>query len=151
MILSKTPWKSHPWNKSKQVELISVDFLLKYCNPSPTNETDLHTGEIVHQDVVWENIKEEGMHEPLMLRINPGSNEIRLESGNHRVRLAKRDKLLFLPVATFITNQTIFHLGNGTHTFSIPDGFNASSLIRCPYDYQIKLRDHIANKSLFLN
>lgn len=140
------PWRVHPWNASEQVEFVAVDFLLNFCNPSPTTETDLYTGETCDQEVVWKNIMEEGIHEPLMLRINPYDNEIRLESGNHRVRMAKKYNISHLPVASFITKRTVFHSGNGPHVFYLNDRLTPKNIINCPYDYQIKISDHIEFK-----
>lgn len=147
MLLQKEPWKHHPWSDSGKTELLSVDFLLRFCNPNPTEETDLCDGTICHQEKVWKNILEEGMQEPLMLRINPNEKEIRLESGNHRVRLAKKYNISHLPVATFITNRTIFHKGNGPHIFELSEKFLHKHMIRCPYDYQIKLSEHMIDAS----
>jgi hypothetical protein len=145
MKFTKGEWINHPWNAAKLVELVRVDFLLSLCHQSPTDETDLHNNEICHVDKVWENIMEEGMFEPLVLRINPTNKEIRLESGNHRVYLAKKNGFSHLPVASFITRQTIFSIGNGEHVYRLPDSFSEKGLVRCPYDYQIKLSSHINN------
>ncbi len=78
-----------------------------------------------------------------MLRINPTLNEIRLESGNHRVWLAKKYNVGFLPVATFVTNRVIFHEGNGLHKYPLPTNFNKTNLVRCPYDYPIMLSSYL--------
>ena len=143
MNIKLEPWRYHPWNDSQQVELISVDLLLNFCNPSPTTETDLYNGEVCDQEIVWENILEEGMYEPLMLRINPYLSEIRLESGNHRVRLAKKYGVTHLPVASFITHRTVFHSGNGHHVFFLAEKHRPEGIVKCAYDYQIKISDHI--------
>jgi hypothetical protein len=137
------PWRYHPWNASQQVELISVDLLLNFCHPSPTTETDLYNGEVCDQEIVWKNIMEEGMYEPLMLRINPYLSEIRLESGNHRVRLAKKYGVTHLPVASFITHRTVFHYGNGPHVFYLAEKYTPKDIIKCAYDYQIQISEHI--------
>ncbi len=50
------PWRKHPWNAGGQVELIPVSFLLSLCHQSPTDSTDLCSGEIVPVDDVWDNI-----------------------------------------------------------------------------------------------
>lgn len=75
---------SHPWNDANKVSLISIDFLLKICNKKSTDKTDLLTGEIVSEDMVWSDIVKNGMQEPLLIRINPETFEVRLESGNHQ-------------------------------------------------------------------
>lgn len=145
---SLNPWKNHPWNDSGKVELVCVDFLLRFANPNPTEETDLCNGEIHHQEVVWQNILDEGMQEPLMLRVNPYDNEIRLESGNHRVRLAKKYGFKYLPVATFVTKKTIFHAGNGGHVFYLDSQTGFKNKVNCSYDYQISIKNNFDNLNI---
>jgi len=134
---------NHPWNKGDMVELIPVSFLNKIRNPSSTDYTDDLNGNIIHQDMVWENIKEIGMFEPLVIRVNVYSNEIRLESGNHRVKTPMKDNVLFLPCITFVTQVTIFAKGNGIHKFRLPKAFSRTKIIKCPYDFPIKLTEHL--------
>tara|TARA_B100002019_G_C21254523_1_gene593068 strand:+ start:1588 stop:2058 length:471 start_codon:yes stop_codon:yes gene_type:complete len=141
--LDNDKWKVHPWNVANQIEQISTKFLKSIANPSSTDETDLLSGEIVHQDKVWEDIKKNGMVEPLHIRINPKTREVRLESGNHRIKTAINDGYTHLPCVVFITKKTIFNKGNGEHKFFIGNFLKYNELINCPYDYQIKLSDYI--------
>ena len=146
--ITLNPWKNHPWNDSGKVEFICIDFLIAAANPKPTKETDLITGEICHQEVVWKNILKEGMYEPLMLRINPYQREMRLESGNHRVRMAKKYGIKYLPVASFVTKMTIFNKVNGSHVFYLNDKVKVENMVNCPYDYQILISEHLVDRNI---
>jgi hypothetical protein len=76
----------------------NVSFLNKIRNKNSTDFTDNLDGDILHQDEVWKNIKEIGMFEPLVIRVNLKSNEICLESGNHRIKTAKKTEWNIYPV-----------------------------------------------------
>tara|TARA_B100000700_G_scaffold331722_1_gene467529 strand:+ start:12447 stop:12920 length:474 start_codon:yes stop_codon:yes gene_type:complete len=142
-ILNNELWKKHPWNVAKQIEQISTHFLLNIANKESTNYTDLLSGDIVHQNKVWYDIKNNGMQEPLLIRINPKTKEVRLESGNHRIKTAIKDNFTHLPCAIFITKKLVWNEGNGKHKKLIKDFIQYDKLIECPYDYQIKLSDYI--------
>lgn len=142
-ILKTNRHLNHPWSEFGLVENISLHFLLNISNKKTTNQTDLLNGEIVHQDLVWEDIKKNGMQEPLMIRINPNNKEVRLESGNHRIITAINDGFTHLPCATFITQKTILYEVNGLQSIIIEDFINWNTLIKSSYDYQIKLSKYI--------
>lgn len=144
-LLKNKRWMSHPWSDGDKVSLVSIDFLLKICNKESTNKADLLTGEIVSEDIVWSDIVKNGMKEPLLIRINPETFEVRLESGNHRIKTAKKDGYTHLPCAVFITKNTIFNKGNGVHKYKIVDLLDFSKLVNCPYDYQIKIDNYLTS------
>lgn len=144
-LLDNTLWKKHPWNMNNMVELISVDFLYSIRNKKSTVTTDLLDGTIVPEEKVWENIKKEGMVEPLLVRIGLNDKTIRLESGNHRIKLAKKEGYTHLPITCYIANEVIFSEGNGFHKYPAKNiiDFDTVYLPRCPYGYQVKLSDII--------
>ena len=120
------------------VQQIDVQFLKKIANPEATNHTDLLNGDIVHQDLVWENIKEEGLQEPLLIVIGYDDKTIRLESGNHRIKTAIADGYTHLPVAIQIIKRSLLEKGNGFHFFDAKDIVRWEHIIRCPYPYQLE-------------
>lgn len=128
---------------------IDVNFLKKIANPQATDHTDLLSGEIVHQDIVWENIKQEGLQEPLLIVIGYDNKTIRLESGNHRIKTAIQDGYTHLPAAVLVIKPSLINEGNGTHNTDAKDIVNWDNVIRCPYPYQVNPKDVLDNK-LFL-
>lgn len=70
------------------VEEIDTDFLYQISCKDNQPYTNLLNNDIVHQDKVWEDILKNGMLEPLLIRISLKTKEIRLESGNHRIKTA---------------------------------------------------------------
>jgi hypothetical protein len=146
-LLKNDRWKYHPWNNEKKVFLLPVGFIKKYSNPLPTDTTDLLNGDIVKQELVWENILNEGMVEPLLMIIGIKNKTLRLESGNHRINLAINDNVTHLPVAFFVSNQSMIHEGNGKHYFCAKKTINYDLLINCPYYYQVNPLDVFNNMS----
>lgn len=146
-ILKNKRWESHPWSANNLVKNIDVNFLKEIANPSSTDYTDLLSGEIVHQSVVWENIKKEGMFEPLLIVIGFDDKRIRLESGNHRIKVAIEDGYTHLPAAILVLKGNIIHEGNGLHNFDANKIVNWCNLVKCPYPYQVNpklvLGDHL--------
>lgn len=111
--------------------------------------TDLLTGEIVHQDLVWKNILEDGLQEPLLIVIGFDNKTIRLESGNHRIKTAIKDGYTHLPVAVIIIKDNLLNEGNGLHFTNASDLVNWDNIIRCPYPYQVDPKT-VLNSSLIL-
>lgn len=109
-------------------------------NVRATDYTDLLTGEIVHQSLVWRDIKESGLQEPLLIVIGYDNKTIRLESGNHRIKTAIEDGYTHLPVAILVIKENILNRGNGTHFFDAIDLVKWDSLISSSYPYQVDPR-----------
>ena len=144
-------WTSHPWNRFQLVELVSVDFLSSIKNENSSNETNLISGEIVPEERVWKDIEENGMNEPLLLTVGLKNKTIRLESGNHRIKLAKKYGYTHLPVATFVSFETIKFEANGLHEYDAKNIINFKNMIKCVYGYQEKLSDiYIGKEKIFL-
>jgi hypothetical protein len=146
-LLKNERWKNHPWNENENVFLIPVEFIKSYSNPQPTDTTDLLNGDIVRQELVWENILSVGMVEPLLMLIGLKNKTLRLESGNHRINLAIKDNITHLPVAFLASNQSIIHEGNGKHFFCAKKIIKYDLLINCPYYYQVNPIDVFNNMS----
>ncbi len=136
-ILKKENWKNHPWSINNYVFNTKIEFLKSISNPNATKYTDLLNESIVHQDIVWEDIKKNGMQEPLLIVIGYKDKTIRLESGNHRVNTAISDNYTHLPCAFFVFKESVFAKGNGEHKFDAKGLIDFSKLIKCPYPYQI--------------
>jgi hypothetical protein len=145
-ILKNKRWESHPWSENNLVKNIDVNFLKKIANQESTDYTDLLNGEIVHQSIVWENIKAEGMFEPLLIVIGFDNKRIRLESGNHRIKVAIEDGYTHLPTAILVLKGNRIYDGNGLHDYDANNIVNWRNLVRCPYPYQISPEKVLSSK-----
>lgn len=143
--LSRDRWEKHPWAANNLVCELSLRFLRKITNPSADDYTDMLSGEIVHRDIVWKDIIDNGLHEPLLIVLGYDNKTIRLESGNHRIKNAIEDGYTHLPVALFVIKDNWLNEGNGTHFARDDDSeiIDWESLVKCPYPYQIDPRDFL--------
>lgn len=149
-LLIDNKWKNHPWNNNGMVFQLSTFFLDKYRNKKSTNFTDLYSGEILHERLVWNDIKKNGMIEPLLIIIGYKNKTIRLESGNHRIKLAIEDGITHLPTAIFISSDGIINIKNGDHLYDAKNIVNFESLIKCNYLYQVNPIDVLIQKKYIL-
>jgi hypothetical protein len=104
-LLPSGRWESHPWARTGMVRHCPLWLLEIIANKKTTQYADLLSGEIVHQDKVWENIRRVGMSEPLLITITRSQKKIRLETGNHRIRTAIQDGLTHMPVAVQVVDR----------------------------------------------
>lgn len=144
-ILENNRWKSHPWSKSGYVYHTDINLIHSIANPKATDYTDLLDSRIVHQEIVWENIEKEGMQEPLLIVIGYDKQTIRLESGNHRIKVAKDKGYTHLPVAFFVFKESVFNSINGDHFFNAKEIIEFKKLIKCPYPYQVNPKELMSN------
>lgn len=144
-ILENKRWKEHPWSKFENVYDTDINLIHSIANPKATDYTDLLNGDVVHQERVWENIEKEGMQEPLLIIIGYDKQTIRLESGNHRIKVAKDKGYTHLPAAFFVFKESIFNSLNGNHFFDAKEIVNFNKLIKCPYPYQVDPKKIIEN------
>ncbi len=140
-ILSNNLWKKHPWNQGNLVEEVSTKFLAKICDFDTPDITDDLDNQNKNQEEVFSNIEKHGMRDPLLIVISQKHKTIRLESGNHRIRVALERGYTHLPVATLIIEEKLLKEGNGLHTFCASELVDFSKLIPNPYPYQMKLYD----------
>ena len=128
--LSWSILKTHPWMRFGVdcVQWVPVDVLLSLSNPRPSSSTDLGdaSGRLFAMDEVWRSLVEEGMRDPLVLSFSrsrldngdlPKTMKVRLEAGNHRVRLAKSHGITHLPAVGIGSANAILNKGNGLHVF----------------------------------
>lgn len=131
----------HPWGRAGKIEWVCCDLLMQISSQSDRDMTDLTCGTLAPLDEVWEDIEQNGMKEPFMIRINPTRQTIRLESGNHRLKKAIARGHKFMPCATFITQKIIFHPENGLHEHCARDFINWNGIFTSQYDYQVSLKE----------
>ena len=111
----------HHWTMSSKVCEVPVSFLSNIRHLKSTNVTDMPNGELKHQNIVFDNIEEFGMIEPLLIVTSPKNKTIRLESGNHRIKTAIERNYTHLPCAFVLYDKGFFHIGNGDHFYNIDE------------------------------
>jgi hypothetical protein len=117
-------WKDHPLTKQGVVELVPTEWLYTYRGQDVTPETETKDGTIVTVDTLWENIKNEGLHDPVIIRVGKDNQKFRLETGNHRIQVLYKHKVPFTP-ATVQIQSICGHdaqnaMNTGTHNFDFP-------------------------------
>ncbi len=151
--LKNKRWQKHPWNKANQVEEVSVQFLKSIANPEATEITDDLDGSHKHQSEIFTSIESQGMRDPLLVVISQKHQTIRLEAGNHRIKVAIERGYTHLPIATLIIDEKLLREGNGHHTFDARELIDFSKLVPNPYPYQMTLAnialDHNAREKIF--
>jgi len=95
------------------IELIDIRWLQQWSAYPPTKMTAEETGELII------DIAKNGIKDPALLVINPISQEIRLDSGNHRVYFMPILGVTTLPVICFVTSgPVIMSEANGSHVYT---------------------------------
>ena len=144
-LLEKGRYEDHPWSLSGSVCQVPIEWLMQFSHPSPSDFTDLVNGELLHQDEVWKDILKNGMLEPLLFVINKKSKTMRLESGNHRVRVAYADGYTHLPTAFMVIPEKYLNAGNGKHAIKEKVKVKWDLIYYCNYPYQINPFEILTN------
>lgn len=125
-------WKDHPFTKEGLVELVPTDWLFKFRGPDVTPATDLKNGAIVDVENLWENIKQEGLYDPLIIRVGIKNRKFRLEAGNHRIQVLKKYGVEYTPATVQVQDNCGPQMDNvmtdASHNFDFNEDINVSSL-----------------------
>lgn len=121
----KENWKQHPLYKQGKIELVPTEWVWKYYGKDVSEKVDLLDGTIVDMNGLWKNICEEGLYNPLIIRVGKDNKKFRLESGNHRIQLFHDKNIKMVPVTVEIKDECGPHLKDvmtdGTHNFDFED------------------------------
>jgi hypothetical protein len=121
----KAKWKEHPLTKQGVVELVPTNWLHKIYGTNVSPPADLKDGTLVTMETLWENIVEEGLYDPAIIRVGVGNKKFRLESGNHRIQVFKKYGVAYTPATVHIQNECGPHVSNtmtdATHNFDYDD------------------------------
>lgn len=101
------------------IEMIPTKWLLGISNPNPTGYSDLKDGSVVYMDKLYQDMLENGMSDPLVLGVGVSTNRVRLESGNHRVRIFDSKGINLIPAVALVKTSSITSKGNGEHIGSL--------------------------------
>ena len=122
----KESWKNHPLYKEGKIELVPTEWVWKYWGRDVSPKTTLMDGTEVDLDALWKNICEEGLHEPLVMRVGIKNKKFRLEAGNHRIQVLHDNKVEMIPVTVEVQDECGPHVSNvmtdATHNFDYEDG-----------------------------
>lgn len=91
-------WKDHPLYKTGKIELVPTEWVWQYWGADVSPDADLMDGTLVDLEGLWRDLREHGMHEPLIMRIGLTNKKFRLESGNHRIQVLHAHQVPFIPV-----------------------------------------------------
>ena len=126
-MIIKEKWREHPLYKQGKIELVPTDWVWQYFGRDVSPEADLMDGTLVSMDTLWENICEEGLYDPLIMRIGLGNKKFRLESGNHRIQVFHEHGVAMVPLTVEVREACGPELPDvmtdATHNFDAPDGF----------------------------
>ena len=104
------------------IEMLPVRWLDRLNNPVPQEYTNLLDCDIlVSLDDLWKNIQETGLHDPVLLNVCEPTGIGRVEAGNQRVEMAKRQGETYLPTVCLISFKPVISPLNGTHVFDVRD------------------------------
>lgn len=98
MINLKPTWKQHPLALAGHVEEVSTEWVYQYwgSDVSPHIEYEDGTGSFLPG--LWDRIVEEGLKNPLIIRVGIESQTMRLEAGNHRIQVLREHGVEKVPV-----------------------------------------------------
>ena len=121
-------------SKQGVVELVPTDWAWKYRGVDVSPTTDLKDGTEVDLDGLWENILNEGLHDPLIVRVGIKNKKFRLESGNHRIQVFYNNRIELVPVTVQMREDCGPHVGDvmndATHNFDVNDNLLVADITK---------------------
>ncbi len=128
----KPRWKEHQLYTQGVIELIPTDWVWKYYGPDVSPMADLMDGTPADLDALWKNISEEGLYNPLIMRVGIKNKKMRLEAGNHRIQLFHKHGIDMIPVTVQVRDECGPHLGDvmtdASHNFDATDELLISAI-----------------------
>lgn len=121
----KESWKKHPLYVQGKVELVPIAWVWQYrgCDVGPI--TDRGDGTIVDLYALWEDIRNEGLRDPLIMRVGLKNKKFRLEAGNHRIQILRQHGVTTIPLTVQIREECGPHVDDamtiGSHNFDADD------------------------------
>lgn len=121
----KPTWENNELYKQGKVEMIPTDWVWKYWGKDVSPVTNLKDGTPVGLDELWAHILENGLDDPLIMRVGLKNKKFRLESGNHRIQVLHKNGIKFIPVIVQIKDecgpQAKDPMTDATHNFDFGD------------------------------
>lgn len=121
----KPNWKEHQLTKSGVVEELPLEWVWQYWTSDVNNHIELEDGSHMELEELWKVLIEEGMSDPLILRVGLENKRMRLEAGNHRIQVLRQHGVKFVPVTVQVRHlcgdNAPGPMTNGTIDFPFPD------------------------------
>lgn len=125
-------WKNHPLTLAGHVELVPTAWLYQYRGQDVTPNADLLDGTIVDMEKLWLNIQEDGLYDPVIIRVGKDNKKFRLESGNHRIQVFMKYEVPFTPATIQVQDicgpQAQHVMTDATHNFDFTNNMNTVTL-----------------------
>ncbi len=112
MIDIRPSWKNHPLFEAGKIELVPTEWVWQYYGPDVSPMADLKDGTPADMDTLWKNILNEGLHDPLIMRVGIKNKKMRLEAGNHRIQLFHKYGIKEIPVTVQLRDECGPHVGD---------------------------------------
>jgi len=130
----KELWKDHVLYKQGVVELVPTSWVWNYWGRDVSPEADLMDGTVVNLDQLWENIKKEGLYNPLIMRVGLHNKKFRLEAGNHRIQVLHKNGIKLIPLTVQVREECGPHMDDvmtdASHNFDAGDEFLISKITK---------------------
>lgn len=125
-------WKTHPLTLAGHVELVPTAWLYQYRGRDVTPGVDLLDGTIVDMEKLWQNIQQDGLYDPVIIRVGKENKKFRLESGNHRIQVFMKYGVSFTPATVEVQAMCGPQEGNvmtdATHNFDFTEDIIVDNL-----------------------
>ena len=100
-------------------EWVPTAWLADLANPTPSETTDLGTWQLdepeVGMDALFADMCARGIRDPFIVGVGRVTRRVRLEAGNHRVRVLLAKGVEFVPAVAYVGDSAITQIGNGDH------------------------------------
>ena len=120
-MLLTSKWKTHPLTLAGHVELVPTDWLYQYRGEDVTAGIDLKDGTTIDIEALWQNIQQDGLYDPVIIRVGKENKKFRLESGNHRIQVFMKYKVAYTPATVQVQDNcgpdVENVMTNATHNF----------------------------------
>ena len=128
----KPLWHDHKLYKQGKIELVPTDWVWKFWGTDVTPITKLIAGTPADMEALWKNILDEGLHDPLIMRVGVRNKKMRLEAGNHRIQMFHKYGVDMIPVTVQLRDECGPHLNDvmtdASHNFDASEELLISSI-----------------------
>jgi hypothetical protein len=118
-------WKEHALAQSGVVEEVPLEFVWQYWSYDVTNgDIEYEDGSHSDMDGLWDKLCEEGLRDPLIIRVGLKNKKVRLEAGNHRIQVLRQHGITTVPVTVQVRHLCGPHapepMNDATAVFDFP-------------------------------
>ena len=109
----------HPLAQRGIVEMLPTKWVQALANKKAGRLTNIDpdSTDLLDLDRLWEDMCEQGMHDPFVLSAGRYTRECRLEAGNHRIQLFSSKGVPYVPAVTLVADGCIISPLNGDHRY----------------------------------